>query len=99
VSMRTELEKSELSLGQNVRLNLHVTNTAADKARPMTMVRVGLPGGLSHQDWQLKELRDKSVIAAYETAPRELIFYLSGLEPGETRRIPVELKANVPGAY
>jgi hypothetical protein len=33
-----------------------------DHGLPMTLARVGLPGGLTFQTWQLQELRDKHLI-------------------------------------
>jgi hypothetical protein len=38
----------------------------------MTRARIGIPGGLQFQTWQLKELREKGTIAFYETQAREM---------------------------
>ena len=65
----------------------------------MTLARVGLPGGLTFQTWQLKELRDKKLIDFYETRAREVILYFRAMKPGETREIPLDLVATVPGHY
>ena len=40
----------------------------------MTLARVGLPGGLAFQTWQLEELRDKKLIYFYETRERECCY-------------------------
>ena len=74
MNLQTSLEKSAVRMGENVRLNATVTNKT-DQGQPMTLARVGLPGGLTFQTWQLKELRDKGLIAFYETRPREVILY------------------------
>jgi hypothetical protein len=72
---------------------------ATDHGVPMTLARVGLPGGLTFQTWQLQELRDKHLIDFYETRPREVILYFRSLGPGEARSVPLELLATVPGSF
>jgi hypothetical protein len=65
----------------------------------MTLARVGIPGGLTFQTWQLKELRDKGVIDFYETRPREVILYWRAL-PGKAQKdVDLDLLAAVPGNY
>ena len=46
------------------------------------LVRIGVPGGLTFQDWQLEALVDDERVAYYETRPREVILYLDRLAPG-----------------
>jgi hypothetical protein len=65
----------------------------------MTLVRLGLPGGLAFQNWQLKELREKGQIAFFETRAREVIFYLRDMKPGEEKKLAIDLVAAVPGRY
>jgi hypothetical protein len=65
----------------------------------MTLARVGLPGGLTFQTWQLQELRDRHVIDFYETRPREVILYFRSLAPRAVRDVPLELIATVPGQF
>jgi hypothetical protein len=65
----------------------------------MTLARVGLPGGMVFQTWQLKELRDKRLIDFYETRPREVILYWRALEPSAKKDIDLNLLAAVPGTY
>ena len=98
MTVETALERGQLPLGESVRLNVTVRNKSED-GLPMTLVRVGLPGGLSFQTWQLKELRDKALIAFYETGPREVNLYLRQLTPKQELRLPLDLLATVPGRY
>lgn len=98
VELETALEKAQVGLGESVRLNVTVRNRT-ESGQPMTLVRVGLPGGLSFQTWQLKELRDKGLIGFYETGPREVNLYLRQMEPRQEVRIPLDLQAVVPGRY
>jgi hypothetical protein len=65
----------------------------------MTLARVGIPGGLVFQTWQLKELRDKGLVDFYETRPREVIVYWRGMAPNAKHDIELDLLAQTPGAY
>ena len=64
--------KTELKIGETVRLDAVISNTTRS-GQPMTLARLGLPGGLAFQNWQLKELREKGQIASFETRAREVI--------------------------
>ena len=77
-------------------MDVKVTN-ATDAGVPMTLARVGLPGGLTFQTWQLQELRDKKLIDFYETRAREVILYFRALPPSAVRDIPLELMADRAG--
>jgi hypothetical protein len=98
VEIQTALEKTSVPMGENVRLNVTVKNRTA-QGQPMTVARVGLPGGLAFQTWQLKELVDKHVIGFYETRPREVVLYFRDLAPSAVQQIPLDLVAQVPGTY
>jgi hypothetical protein len=65
----------------------------------MTLARVGIPGGLVFQTWQLKELRDKGLIDFYETRPREVILYWRALAPNAKKDVDLDLLASVPGRF
>jgi hypothetical protein len=98
VSVATELGKRRVKMGEGVTLRAHVENRTAEGI-PMTLARVGIPGGLVTQTWQLKELRDKGLIDFYETRPREVILYWRELAPSAKKDIDLHLLAAVPGAY
>lgn len=98
VKLATAIAQTELKMGQTVRVTAKVTNVT-DRGQPMTLVRIGVPGGLTHQTWQLKELVDKKAIAFYETRAREVILYLQEMKPAEQRSVPLDLVATVPGEY
>ncbi|HEY0992344.1 MAG TPA: alpha-2-macroglobulin family protein, partial [Kofleriaceae bacterium] len=98
VRIATRLARSTVKLGETAHVDVEVRN-ATDRGIPMTLARVGLPGGLTFQTWQLQELRDKHVIDFYETRPREVIVYFRSLGPGAVREIPLELMATVPGTF
>ena len=98
VRITTQLGKPAVKLGETVHMDVHVEN-ATDHGVPMTIARVGLPGGLTFQTWQLQELRDKHLVDFYETRPREVILYYRSLAPKAARDVPLELMATVPGTF
>jgi hypothetical protein len=98
VHVATALARSSAHLGEGVRMNVTVTNGTA-AGLPMAIARIGLPGGLTFQTWQLQELRDKKLIDYYETRPREVILYFRSLAPHASKDVPLELIASVPGAF
>ena len=63
------------------------------------MARVGLPGGLKFQTWQLDELVAKGIVDFVETREREVILYYRQMKPNEKRVVPIQLLAQVPGRY
>jgi hypothetical protein len=98
VAVTTQLVKTQAKMGEGVRLRAHVENKTA-AGIPMTLARVGIPGGMVFQTWQLKELRDKGLIDFYETRPREVILYWRALGPSAKKAIDLDLLAAVPGTY
>ncbi|MFO0749629.1 MAG: alpha-2-macroglobulin family protein [Myxococcota bacterium] len=98
VSVETALDKREVAMGEAVRLTATVTNTTTS-GQPMALARIGIPGGLSFQTWQLKELVDKGQVAFFETGPREVVLYFRDLAPSVAKTIPLDLLATVPGSY
>jgi hypothetical protein len=98
VDLTTTLARGDVKLGESVRMNVTLTNKKAE-GQPMTLARIELPGGLTFQTWQLKELREKGLVAFYETAPRQVNLYLREMKPSETLQIPLDLVAIAPGEY
>ncbi len=98
VAVQTTLTKGTAPMGEGVRMNVEVKNLT-DKGQPMTLARIGLPGGLAFQTWQLKELVDKKVIDFYETREREVVLYFRSLPPGARKPVELDLIARVPGNY
>jgi uncharacterized protein YfaS (alpha-2-macroglobulin family) len=98
VDLAVKLAKSTLPMGENVRADVTVTNKKSE-GQPMTIARIGIPGGLGFQTWQLKKLKDDGLVAFWETRAREVILYFRDLKPNEIKKIPIDLVANVPGEY
>ena len=98
VQLQTTLAATKVKMGETVRLQAKIKNRTAN-GLPMTLVRIGIPGGLSLQTWQLKQLRDQKRFAFYETNAREAICYFGDLAPGAEIEVPLDLVATVPGKY
>jgi hypothetical protein len=98
VAVTTSLQKGVVKAGEGVKLHAHVENKTAEGV-PMTLARVGIPGGLVFQTWQLKELREKGLVDFYETRPREVILYWRALPPSAKKDVDLDLLAQVPGSY
>ena len=98
VEITTGLERTQVKLGESVRMRVLLRNKT-DRGLPMTLGRVELPGGLTFQTWQLKELREKGLIAFYETGPRQVVLYLRDMKPKQSVEIPLDLTATTPGQY
>jgi hypothetical protein len=98
IDLQTTLERTQMKLGESVRMVVTLSNKS-DRGQPMTLARVELPGGLSFQNWQLKELREKGLIGFYETQPREVNLYLRDMKPRQKLEIPLDLVAIAAGDY
>jgi alpha-2-macroglobulin-like protein len=98
VRVATRLARDKVPLGEGVRMKVTVENTA-EKGIPMTLARVGIPGGLTFQTWQLDELKDKGAIDFFETREREVVLYFRSMGPKVVKEIDLDLLARVPGSY
>ena len=98
VALTTSMAQSEVRMGESARMKARLNNVAG-KGLPMTMIRLGLPGGLTFQTWQLKELKDKGTIGFYETNEREVILYFRALAEGAQVDIDLDLIARIPGSF
>lgn len=98
VALRTSIARSEVPMGEGVKMKVAVENITAEGI-PMTLARVGIPGGLTFQTWQLKELKDKKLIDFYETREREVVLYFRSMAPNAKAELDLDLIARVPGSY
>jgi hypothetical protein len=85
-------------VGEGVRVKVDVSNTTP-KGIPMVIARIGIPGGLVFQTWQLDELKAKGLVDFYETREREVIVYYRSMGPQAHKRFDLDLLAAVPGSY
>ena len=97
--LRTALSSPTTKLGETVRLTAILSNLDAEKSAPTPMAIIGIPGGLSVQPWQLKELQEKGVFDFYELSDDYLILYYRGIDAGANKVVHLDLKADVPGIF
>lgn len=98
IRLTTKLSTQKAKPGETVRLAIEVTNTTS-KPEPMTLAKIGIPAGLSLQPWQLKEIMEKNKVAYYEIFDNYLVFYWMGLGAKETKKLDLDLKADIEGNY
>jgi hypothetical protein len=98
LKLTTALGTTALKVNETVRLSVTLQNTDSE-GKPMSVAIIGIPGGLSLQPWQLKELQEKEVFDFYEITDDNLVLYYRELGPSETKMIDLDLKAEVPGEY
>ena len=98
LTLATRLTNSRPRIGETVRMEISVTNEKAI-LQPMTIAKIGIPAGLAAQPWQLKEIMEKNEVAYYEIFDNYLVLYWMGFAPGETKKINLDLKAEIAGVY
>ncbi len=98
VELKTSLSASKVKVSETSRISVEVTNTSKNVINN-PLVRIGIPGGLSPEPWQLKELVEKEIVDYYEIFGSELVLYFRQMDARETRKISIDLKAQVPGQY
>jgi hypothetical protein len=98
LQLRTHLSNNRVAIGETVRMEIEVTNQKAI-LQPMAIAKIGIPAGLSLQPWQLKEIIEKNEATYYEIFDNYLVFYWMGFAPNETKKIALDLKADIPGNY
>ncbi len=98
LQLTTNLKATHARVGETVRMEIEATN-AKSTLQPMAIAKIGIPAGLSVQPWQLKEIMEKNQVAYYEIFDNYLVFYWMGFSANETKKINLDLKADVAGKY
>jgi len=98
LELKTSLSTAKVKISETARMHAEVTNASRNVVNN-PLVRIGIPGGMSPEPWQLKELVEKEVVDYYEIFGSELVLYFRQMGPKETRKINIDLKAQVPGQY
>lgn len=98
VGVSATLERTQVKMGESVSVKIKIWNKTKE-GLPMSVARIGFPGGLAFSLEELKELKKKGTVDFYETKPREMIFYFTQLQPEESREWSMNLSAEVPGTY
>jgi TonB-dependent SusC/RagA subfamily outer membrane receptor len=98
LKLSTTLSTKHTRVGETVRMQVEVKNVK-DILQPMSIAKIGIPGGLTVQPWQLKEIMEKNQVAYYEIFDNYLVLYWMGFAAGETKKIRLDLKAEIAGKY
>jgi len=98
VNVAVRLSKGEVKEGELLEVTAKVTNKTAALI-PTVVAIIGLPGGLEPRHDQLKELKKKGVIDAYEVIGRDVVLYWRGMKPSQVVEVPLSLLAAIPGTY
>ncbi|KFF06009.1 TonB-dependent receptor plug domain-containing protein [Flavobacterium reichenbachii] len=96
--LKTKSLANKVKISETARVEIEVQNNS-NYQLSNPIARIGIPGGLTPEPWQLKELVEKNVVDYYEIFGSELVLYFRKLNPKETRKINIDLKAIVPGNY
>lgn len=98
LSFQTLLAQNETAVGNTVRLSAVLKNeTGSALASPMVVL--GIPAGLTLQPWQLKQLGEQKKWDFYELWDGFAVFHFESLAPNETRRIDLDLRADISGVF
>lgn len=96
--LKTKSLVNKLKISETARVEIEILNKSSEQlSNPI--VRIGIPGGLTPEPWQLKELVDKNIVDYYEIFGNELVFYFRKLDGRENRKINIDFKAVAPGSY
>ncbi|WP_166437242.1 TonB-dependent receptor plug domain-containing protein [Niastella caeni] len=98
LTLATRLADSLTRVGETVRMDIEVANEKS-VLQPMAIAKIGIPAGLALQPWQLKELKETNQVAYYEIFDNYLVLYWMGFAGNETKKIKLDLKAEIAGSY
>ncbi len=88
----------DAKVGESVKVKVDIGNSTG-AGIPMVIARIGVPGGLEQQKWQLDELKKKGLVDFYETREREVIVYFRSMGPQAHKKFDLDLLAAVPGTF
>jgi alpha-2-macroglobulin-like protein len=98
IHVTTTPRSTSVKTGSSLTMQVVVENTKSE-GQPMVIARIGVPGGLTHQKWQLEELVKKKQVDFYETREREVIVYFRAMSANQKKTFDLNLMANVPGTF
>lgn len=98
LELKTTLHQEKVNAGSYATLTVQVQNTGSGTAiAPLALI--GIPAGLSLQNWQLKDLAERHLFEFFELRDNCLVAYFTNLTPGESRTFQLELKADLSGTF
>jgi TonB-dependent SusC/RagA subfamily outer membrane receptor len=98
LKLNTRIANAKPKIGETTRMEIEITNDK-NMLQAMSIAKIGIPAGLSAQPWQLKEIMEKKQVAYYEIFDNYLVLYWMGFSGKETKKINLDLKAEIAGTY
>lgn len=98
LKLNTRILNTQPRIGETTRMEIEVTNDK-NMLQAMSIAKIGIPAGLAAQPWQLKEIMEKNQVAYYEIFDNYLVLYWMGFANKETKKINLDLKAEIAGTY
>ncbi|AFC24422.1 MG2 domain-containing protein [Saprospira grandis] len=99
ISVATRLAKTQALEGDLLRYEVEIKNELQDKDAPTPIAMIGIPAGLSLQSWQLKEQQEAGKFDYYEIFDNYLVLYFRKIPSGQSKKILLDLKAELPGHF
>jgi len=99
LNLETSLGKTKINEGEGTEVKVKLTNLDKEKGLPMSVVLVGLPGGLEARFKHLKELVESKTIDYFEIKNRWVILYFLEMDVAQEREVNFDVIASFPGNY
>ncbi len=96
--LNTKTANKKVKISETARVEIQIQNKSKQEVSN-PIARIGIPGGLTPEPWQLKELTEKNIVDYYEILGNELVLYFRKLNSMEIRKVNIDLKAIIPGNY
>ncbi|PAM94545.1 hypothetical protein B4N84_11225 [Flavobacterium sp. IR1] len=96
--LNTKTANKKVKISETARIEIQIQNKSKQEVSN-PIARIGIPGGLTPEPWQLKELTEKNIVDFYEILGNELVLYFRKLNSMEIRNVNIDLKAIIPGNY
>ena len=99
LELRTEfLSKREIVEGELVQVGVYVENKREENLG-MSVVMVGIPGGLQVREEKLAEMVRSGKVAFYESTQTHVVLYFYSFKSKEVKEIVLEATAHCPGSF
>ena len=95
IAVSTTLDETDVKVGGDLLAEVQVASHAKE-AIDMPIVTAGLPPGFEPDQDALDKLVRSRQVEKVQRTPREVIFYLRRLDPGQSIRLPVRMTAKFP---
>ena len=95
LAIELEYDRTSLAVDETVKATATITNTTSS-AQGMILVTLGIPPGFEVLTEDLDPYIQQDLLSRYERTGKQLILYLNGLSPDESRVLEYRLQATMP---